>query len=68
MGSVTLTPSEVLTAITGAAAIVTAIWHAAMYVGKLTVKIERHDDKLRDHDSRLEDHDQELRFLKGIPR
>ena len=68
MGSVTLTPSEVLTAVTGAAAIVTAIWHAAMYVGKLTVRLDRHEDRLSNHENRLADHDEELRFLKGIPR
>ena len=66
MASVTLNPAEVLTAIAGAAAIVTAIWHAAMYVGKLTVKVDRHSDQIREHDGRLDDHDAELRFLKGI--
>lgn len=68
MGNVTLSPSEVLTAITGAAAIVTAIWHAAMYVGKLTVKLDRHEDRLSNHEGRLADHDEELRFLKDIRR
>jgi hypothetical protein len=38
----------------GAAALVTAIWHAAMYVGKLTVKVERHGDRLDEHDKRLD--------------
>jgi hypothetical protein len=53
MGNVTLSTSEVLTAIAGAAAIVTAIWHAAMYVGKLTVKVDRHEDRLNAHDEEL---------------
>ena len=52
----------------GAATLATLIWHAAMYVGKLTVKVDRHGDRLNDHDERLKDHDDELRFLKGIPR
>lgn len=68
MGSVTLSPSEVLTALAGAAGLVTAIWHAAMYIGKLTVKVERHDDRLDQHETRLDDHDHEFRFLKGLPR
>ena len=59
MGSVTLSTPEVLTAIAGAAGLVTAIWHAAMYIGKLSVRIERHEDRLNDHDD-------ELRLLKGI--
>ena len=54
MGNVTLSPSEVLTAIAGAAGLVTAIWHAAMYVGRLTVKVDRHEDRLDDHQDRLD--------------
>lgn len=54
MGTVTLSPSEILTAIAGAAGLVTAIWHAAMYVGKLTVKVDRHADRLDDHEERLD--------------
>lgn len=54
MGNVTLSPPEVLTAIAGAAAIVTAIWHAAMYVGKITVKLDRHEDRLNDHDDEIQ--------------
>lgn len=45
---------EVLAVIAGAVGLVTAIWHAAMYVGKLTVKVERHEDRLNDHDDRIE--------------
>lgn len=59
MGQVTLSTPEVLTAIAGAAGLVTAIWHAAMYIGKLSVRLERHEDRLNDHDD-------ELRFLKGL--
>ena len=54
MGQVTLSPSEVLTAIAGAAGLVTAIWHAAMYVGKLTVKLQGHELRLDDHEERLD--------------
>lgn len=49
-----LGPAEILTSIAGAVAIVTAIWHAAMYVGKLTVKVDRHEDRLTDHEDRLD--------------
>lgn len=44
-----------------AIALVTAIWHAAMYVGRLTVKVQRHED-------RLDDHDEEFREIKSIMR
>ena len=54
MGTVTLSPSEVLATIGAAAALVTAIWHAAMYVGKLTVKVDRHEDRLNDHEERID--------------
>lgn len=59
MGNLTISTTEVLTVIAGAAGLVTAIWHAAMYVGKLTVRVERHED-------RLDDHDEELKILKGL--
>lgn len=59
MGNVTISTGEVLAVIAGAAGLVTAIWHAAMYVGKLTVRVERHEDRLNDHDD-------ELKFIKGI--
>jgi hypothetical protein len=45
---------QLVTIVAGSAAIVTAIWHAAMYVGKLTVKVQRHDDRLDGHDKRIE--------------
>jgi hypothetical protein len=54
MGNVTITAQEWLAVIGGAVALVTAIWHAAMYVGKLTVKVERHGDRLDDHDKLIE--------------
>lgn len=57
MGNVTLSPGEVLATIAGAAGLVTAIWHAAMYVGKLTVKVDRHEDRLNDHEERLDRQD-----------
>jgi NADP-dependent 3-hydroxy acid dehydrogenase YdfG len=44
---------EVLAVIGGAAGLVTAIWYAAMYVGKMTVTIARHEDRLDDHEARL---------------
>jgi hypothetical protein len=62
----TFSPAELLTVIAGASGLVTAIWHAAMYVGKLTVRLERHEDRLQKVDTKLSDHDDELRFLKGL--
>jgi hypothetical protein len=50
----TISTAEILSVIAGAAGLVTAIWHAAMYVGKLTVKVDRHEDRLNDHDERLD--------------
>jgi hypothetical protein len=44
----------ILAVVGGAAGLVTAIWHAAMYVGKLTVKVDRHEDRLNDHEDRLD--------------
>lgn len=54
MGNVTISTSEVITVIAGSAAIVTAIWHAAMYVGKLTVRMSRAEDRLDVHDTRFD--------------
>lgn len=53
-----------LTAVAGAAGLVTAIWHAAMYVGKLTVKVDRHEDRLDDHEERLDGHDHQIDRLR----
>ena len=54
MGNLTISTTEILTVIAGAAGLVTAIWHAAMYVGKLTVTVDRHEDRLNDHEETLE--------------
>jgi hypothetical protein len=54
MGNVTISAESIMAVVGGAAALVTAIWHAAMYVGKLTVKVERHGDRLDEHDKRLD--------------
>lgn len=54
MGNLTISTGEALTVIAGAAGLVTAIWHAAMYVGKLTVKVDRHEDRLDNHDQILD--------------
>jgi hypothetical protein len=59
-------PQVTLAVIAGAAAIATAIWHAGIYVGKISTRIDRHDDRLNEHDGKLGDHDDELRFLKGL--
>lgn len=54
MGDVTISTGEVLAVIGGAAGLVTAIWHAAMYIGKLTVTVDRHEDRLNAHEERLD--------------
>jgi hypothetical protein len=54
LGNLTISTTEILTVIAGAAGLVTAIWHAAMYVGKLTVKVDRHEDRLDDHEHELD--------------
>ncbi len=61
-----LDPQLALAVVGGAAAIATAIWHAGVYVGKLTVRVDRHSDKLDEHEQKFRDHDDELRFLKGL--
>lgn len=55
MATWTLTPELVIAVVAGAAGLVTAIWHAAMYVGKLTVRVQRHEDRLDDHDAQFKD-------------
>lgn len=50
----TISTEMILTVVGGAAGLVTAIWHAAMYVGKLTVKVDRHEDRLNDHEDRMD--------------
>lgn len=49
MGTVTISTQELLVVIGGAVSIVTAIWYAALYVGKITVRLDRHEDRLNDH-------------------
>jgi hypothetical protein len=45
---------ELLAVIGGAVAVATAIFHGAMFIGKLTVKVERHEDRLNKHDKDLD--------------
>jgi hypothetical protein len=59
MGHMNITWELVLAFGTVAGAVVSFIWHVAMYVGKLSVKLERHEDRLNDHDD-------ELKFLKSL--
>lgn len=54
MGNVTINTQEFIAVIAGSAAIVTAIWHAAMYIGKLQVRMSRVEDRLDDHDERID--------------
>jgi len=64
--NITITSGEILAVLGGAFSLVTFIWYAAMYVGKLTVRVDDHTRELKSHESRLDDHDGELRFLKDI--
>lgn len=63
-----LSPAEILTVIAGTTAMITGLFHAAMYVGKLTVRVEMNTVEIKVHDGRLGDHDAEFRFLKGLDR
>jgi hypothetical protein len=45
---------EVAEIIAATVAIVSGIFHAALYIGKLSVRIERHEDRLNDHDERID--------------
>lgn len=59
-------PQVALAVIGAAAAIATAIWHAGLYAGKLTTRLDGQQERLDGHDRKLDDHDDELRFLKGL--
>jgi len=59
MGNITISGQEVLSVLVGTVAIVSAIWHAAMYIGKLTVRVSRIEDRIEDHD---------VKFDRWIPR
>jgi hypothetical protein len=54
MGTVTVSAEQVLAVVGAAAAIITAVWHAAMYIGKITVRVSRVEDRLDIHAERLE--------------
>lgn len=49
----TFNATELLAVIGGAAGLVTLVWHSAMYVGKMTVRLDRVEDRVDDHDERL---------------
>lgn len=44
----------------------TALWHAAMYVGRLTLRVEDHSRRIDDHEDRLDDQERVLRQFKGV--
>lgn len=45
---------ELVEVIAGTVAIVTGVFHAAMYIGKLSVRMSRAEDRLDDHDERID--------------
>lgn len=66
MVNVQLGPAEILTVIGFATVLAVTSFQIALYIGKLTGRVDRHDDELKGVDKRLENHDDELRYLKGI--
>lgn len=47
-----------------AGAVVSFIWHAGMYVGKLKNELSRHSDTLSLHGQRIDRHDTEIHDLQ----
>ena len=47
---ITISSEQLLVVIGAASAFTTAVWQAAMYVGKLTNRIERVEDRVDEHD------------------
>lgn len=58
---------QVLMVIGGASTIATSLFWGAIYLGRLTARLERAEDRLARHDLRLEDHDRLLRAITGKP-
>jgi hypothetical protein len=56
---INITVEQVLVVIGGATAFTTFVWHAAMYVGKLTNRVEMLE-------SRVSDHDRAISEFKGL--
>jgi hypothetical protein len=54
MGTLSISAEQVLAVIAGAAGFITAVWHAAMYIGKITVRLSRVEDRLDIHQDRIE--------------
>jgi hypothetical protein len=50
----TINTQELLAVIGGGVSLTTAIWYAAMYVGRLSVRLERHEDRLDEHDKAID--------------
>lgn len=49
-----LNPGEVMAIIVATVTIVTGMWHAAMHIGKLTVRMERVESKVADIEGLVE--------------
>ena len=49
-----ITAEQVLAAITGGAAISNAIFFGALYLGRMTSRLEKVEDSVKDHDQRLD--------------
>jgi hypothetical protein len=46
--------AAVLAVLGGVWAFVTALFHIAMHIGRLGLRVDRHDDQLKDHGKRIE--------------
>ena len=50
---ITISTEQVLVVIGAASAFTTAIWQAAMYIGRITNRIDRIEDRVDEHDRAL---------------
>lgn len=49
----TISPLEILAFIGGATSLTTAIFMTAVYIGRISVRLDRHEDRLDAHDAAL---------------
>ncbi len=68
MADVQTTVAIVAGAATLGGGLATGLWHAAMHVGRLTLKQEDQSRRIDRHDERLDDHDDKLKLFSGVIR
>jgi len=57
---ISISPQVILAAVVMGVTIATAIWHAAMHVGRLTVRMERVEGTVIVHGTRLDAYDRRV--------